>query len=47
MIYLLDDMDENNPKYMGLDFREQYKLIEEVKNEFFELFSKYFYELWD
>ena len=47
MIYLLDDMDENNPKYRGLDFREQDKLIEEAKNEFFELFSKYFYSLWD
>ena len=47
MICLLDDMDENNPKYRYLDFREQDKLIEEAKNEFFKLFSEYFYNLWD
>ena len=50
MIELLDDMDEENPIYeyeYGYDFIKKYEAIEQAKNEFFELFSKYFYELWD
>lgn len=43
MISLLDDMDEDNPKYNKGDFEEMYK----SKDEFFKLFSKYFYNLWD
>ena len=29
------------------DFQKVYKTMEENKNRFFELFSKYFYDLWD
>lgn len=47
MIDLLDDMDENNPKYDDLDFKRQNEEIESAKNDFFELFSKYFFNLWD
>ena len=47
MISLLDDMDDCNSKYDGLDWRSSYKLMENSKNRFFELFSKYFYHLWD
>ncbi len=47
MISLLDDMDENNPKYEKMDMIEQNEALEKAKNEFFELFSKYFYCLWD
>lgn len=53
MIALLDLMDENNPIYdYGFDVTmkqtEEYdRMMEEAKNEFFELFSKYFYHFWD
>ena len=40
-------MDENNYDYKELDFKEIYERQEEAKNKFFELFSKYFYALWD
>ena len=49
MIELLDLMDEDNPKYHTADrnILENDKKQVEAKNEFFELFSKYFFELWD
>ena len=53
MIELLDLMDECNPKYdteIGCDIDIYKKNNEEMcaaKDEFFELFSKYFYDLWD
>lgn len=47
MIELLDLMDENNIVYDGVDFREQHSKMSAAKDEFFELFSKYFYDLWD
>lgn len=47
MISLLDDMDEDNPKYKNLDFCEKDALLEKAKNEFFKLFSEHFYRLWD
>ena len=47
MLDLLEKMDENNYNYKELDFKEIYEKQEEAKNEFFELFSKYFYALWD
>lgn len=51
MVRLLDDMDENNPKYyegeyMG-DTHKQYNEMNAAKNEFFKLFAEYFYALWD
>lgn len=49
MVELLNLMDENNPKYEEYEF--DFKRIEKEKNDakvdFFELFSEYFYTLWD
>lgn len=47
MINLLDDMDEFNPKYEGCDYFKSSEMQTEAKNKFFELFSQYFYCLWD
>lgn len=51
MIDLLDQMDENNPKYADDSYRENlHKMkeeIDEAKDKFFALFAKYFYDLWD
>lgn len=51
MISLLNDMDENSPKYEAEEYdKEPNKRYEEMfaaKDEFFKLFSKYFYDLWD
>ena len=47
MISLLDDMDECNDKYENISGKEQYEQMNKTKDRFFELFSKYFYELQD
>lgn len=47
MILLLDDMDETNPKYNNMDYEKQQNAMDEAKEEFFQLFGKYFYNLWD
>lgn len=47
MIDLLDKMDESNPIYDNMDWKESDKAIENAKNEFFKLFSEHFYFLWD
>ena len=47
MIILLDLMDENNQLYNDMDWKEADKKKEDAKNEFFKLFSKHFYTLWD
>lgn len=51
MIELLDLMDECNPKYDAPEYKEDLwrsdKEMNEAKDEFFELFGKYFYYLWD
>lgn len=47
MIELLDLMDECNPKYLDMDWEQEEKERNAAKDEFFELFSKYFYALWD
>jgi hypothetical protein len=51
MIELLDLMDECNPKYEAeeylKDYRKQYDEMYTAKDEFFQLFAKYFYNLWD
>lgn len=53
MLGLLDLMDENNELYKSDDYisPENWSKIEESKNkakeEFFSLFSKYFYQFWD
>lgn len=47
MIELLDLMDEENDLYADLDYSESFSKMEAAKEEFFNLFSKYFYHLWD
>jgi len=50
MISLLDDMDESNPKYESKEYSGstlQFKEMEKAKDEFFALFAKHFYSLWD
>lgn len=47
MITLLDDMDECNSKYKNMDYDVKYEEMYKAKDEFFKLFSEYFYYLWD
>ena len=47
MIELLDKMDECNSTYNGASLEEMHSAMDSAKNKFFELFSKYFYTLWD
>ena len=47
MITLLDQMDENNSAYNDVSLEEMHSAMDTAKNKFFELFSKYFYTLWD
>ena len=47
MIDLLDKMDESNPIYNNMSWKDADKKKEDAKNEFFKLFSEQFYELWD
>ena len=43
MLVLLEQMDETNKSYDGMDLLEAAEKQEEAKDEFFKLFSKYFY----
>ena len=47
MIELLDKMDECNSTYNDVSLEEMHFAMDTAKNKFFELFSKYFYALWD
>ena len=47
MIDLLDKMDESNPIYNNMSWKKRYEEMADAKNEFFKLFSEYFYTLWD
>ncbi len=53
MIEFLDLMDADNPKYDeeeydgGSGLQRQHTEMEAAKDEFFALFSKYFYNMWD
>ena len=47
MIDLLDKMDENNEIYDNMDWKTEYETQISAKNEFFKLFSEYFFSLWD
>lgn len=47
MIELLDLMDECNTRYEDVDYKWQHSEMNKAKDEFFELFSKHFYNLWD
>ena len=47
MIESLDLMDESNIIYDDMDYEQQNEKMNTAKDEFFELFSKYFYNLWD
>ena len=46
-----DDMDENSPKYdtdeYWCEWEKKQKEINAAKDEFFQLFSEYFFALWD
>lgn len=46
MLYYLDGMVESE-WFEGMDTMETYREAERNKDKFFELFSKYFYTLWD
>lgn len=47
MIELLDKMDGCNSTYNDVSLEEMHSAMDSAKNKFFELFSKYFYTLWD
>lgn len=51
MVECLDDMDryavEEKYNLHGNSYQRSWDIIEKNKNRFFELFSKYFYDLWD
>ena len=47
MVELLDLMDEQNVRYEDSDYKWQDSEMNKAKDEFFVLFSKYFYNLWD
>lgn len=47
MIELLDKMDECNSTYNNVSLEEMHSAMNAAKDKFFELFSKYFYTLWD
>ena len=47
MISLLDEMDECNPKYEHMSYKEQETNMVNAKDEFFKIFSEVFYHLWD
>lgn len=47
MIDLLDKMDESNPIYNNMSWKKRYEEMADATNEFFKLFSDYFYCLWD
>lgn len=47
MIELLNKMDERNEIYNDMDWKAKDRLINNAKNEFFKLFSEYFFSLWD
>lgn len=47
VIDLLDKMDENNEIYDNMDWKTEYETQTNAKNEFFKLFSEYFFSLWD
>ena len=47
MIELLDKVDKCHSTNNGLSLDEMHSAMDSAKNKFFELFSKYFYTLWD
>lgn len=47
MISLLDAMDECSEQYENVSHIEQYNAMVKAKDEFFQLFANYFYDLWD
>lgn len=47
MIELLDKMDECNEMYDDMEYADKFAFMTVAKEEFFKLFSEYFYHLWD
>ena len=47
MIEYLSYMDESNSLYDDIDPKIKYEMMDYYKDKFFELYAKYFYDLWD
>ena len=47
MINLLDAMDEHSEQYKDVSRVEKHYEMIKAKDEFFQLFANYFYDLWD
>lgn len=47
MLELLEYMDETNEIYEGMKFVEQRAMMDNAKEEFFDLFCENFYYFWD
>lgn len=47
MIEYLTYMDESNSIYYDIDTKVKYEMMDYYKDKFFELYAKYFYDLWD
>ena len=47
MISLLEDMDEDNPKYEDYNVDLMFEEMHAAKDKFFQLFAKHFYTMWD
>jgi hypothetical protein len=45
--YIIDLLSKNMPKYYKPEPITVYEIMEKHKDEFFKLFSKYFFNLWD
>ena len=47
MLTLLNFMDEDDKMYDNISFEEQHAMMDNAKEEFFDLFCKNFYHFWD
>ena len=47
MIEYLSYMDESNSLYDDIDPKVKHEMMDRYKDKFFELYAKYFYDLWD
>lgn len=47
MLALLDEMDEENHEYDNKNYHQKQTKMNTAKDDFFKLFSQYFYCLWD
>lgn len=47
MLVLLDEMDEDNPKYEGWSMKDEDEAREKAKEEFFRILGRVWWNLWD